>query len=37
MAGFLRAVDNHLAEIRLVTDMTIFNQLRATIGLQPLD
>ena len=37
MAGFLRVVDNHLAEIRLVTDMTIFNQLRATIGLQPLD
>lgn len=37
MAGFLRAVDNQLAEIRLVTDMTIFNQLRATIGLPPLD
>jgi len=37
MAGFLRAVDHQLAEIRLVTDMTIFNQLRATIGLPPLD
>ena len=37
MAGFLRAVDNQLAEIRLVTDMTVFNQLRATIGLPPLD
>ncbi len=30
MAGFLRAVDNQLTEIRHVTDMTIFNQLRAT-------
>ena len=32
MAGFLHITDQQLTEIRLVTDMTIFNQLRATIG-----
>lgn len=37
IAAFARVVDERLSELRLVTDLTIFNEYRAAIGLPILD
>ena len=37
LAAFVRVIDKKLVEMRLVTDMTIFNEYRAAIGLPILD
>ena len=37
IASFNRVVDKELAEIRFVTDMTVFNEYRAAIGLPILE
>lgn len=37
IAAFIRVVDKKITEMRLVTDLTIFNEYRAAIGLPILD
>ena len=37
MAGFLTVADNKLSELRIVTDLTAFNDMRTAAGLPALD
>jgi hypothetical protein len=37
MAGFLKVTDGKLSELRLVTDLATFNEMREAAGLDPLD